>query len=196
MEKNEFKQIIDQIIYKYNHKPILEAFSILLKLFNNIINYPREAKFKNFKKSNTTIRNKILIIDESLKLINVLGYKKTDDDEILSFEGDYNNLMNCVNYLTKKTKELDLEIKNKEIKEQQKEKEKENKIKYSNYIESQNQSKKILSEKEKILQQIENDKKERAKRERARDSKANELKYGMHQVVFKPSNCGGGGGRR
>jgi len=192
MEKNEFKQIIDQIIYKYNHKPILEAFSILLKLFNNIIKYPREAKFKNFKKSNSTIRNKILIIDESLKLINVLGYKKTNDDEILSFEGDYNNLIECTNYLNKKTKELELELKNKELKEKQKEKELENKIKFSNYNDSQKQSRKIQSEKEKILQQIENDKKERAMREKARDSKANDLKFGMHQVVFKPNpNCGG-----
>ena len=192
MEKNEFKQIIDQIIYKYNHKPILEAFSILLKLFNNIINYPRDAKFKNFKKSNSTIRNKILIIDESLKLINVLGYKKTNDDEILSFEGDYNNLIECTNYLNKKTNELELELKNKELKEKQKEKELENKIKFSNYNDSQKQSRKIQSEKEKILQQIENDKKERAMREKARDSKANDLKFGMHQVVFKPNpNCGG-----
>jgi len=192
MEKNEFKQIIDQIIYKYNHKPILEAFTILLKLFNNIINYPRDAKFKNFKKSNLTIRNKILIIDESLNLIKVLGYKKTNDDEILSFEGDYNNLIECTNYLNKKTKELEYEIKNKELKEKQKEKELENKIKLSNYNESQTQSKKIKTEKEKILEQIENDKKERAKREKARDSKANDLKFGMHQVVFKPNpNCGG-----
>ena len=192
MEKNEFKQLIDQIIYKYNHKPIFEAFSILLKLFNNIINYPREAKFKNFKKSNSTIRNKILIIDESLKLINVLGYKKTNDDEILSFEGDYNNLRECTNYLNKKIKELEYEIKNKELIEKQKEKESENKIKFSNYNDSQKQSRKIQTEKEKILEQIENDKKERAKREKARDSKANDLKFGMHQVVFKPNpNCGG-----
>jgi hypothetical protein len=188
MEKTEYKQIIRQIISKYNHKPILEAFNILLKLFNNIINYPRDSKFKNFKKSNSTIRNKILIIDEALSLIYVLGYTKTDDDEILSFNGDYNNLLECVKYLNKKVKELEYEIKNKENSEKKQE---EKKIK-STFEEAQIQSKKVLSEKEKILQQIENDKKERAQREKARDSKANDLKYGMHQVVFKPtSNCGG-----
>jgi hypothetical protein len=188
MEKTEYKQIIRQIIYKYNHKPILEAFNILLKLFNNIINYPRDSKYKNFKKSNATIRNKILIIDEALSLIHVLGYTKTDDDEILSFNGDYNNLLECVKYLNKKVKELEYEINNKENSEKKQE---EKKIK-STFEEAQIQSKKVLSEKEKILQQIENDKKERAQREKARDSKANDLKYGMHQVVFKPtSNCGG-----
>lgn len=188
MEKTEYKQIIKQIIYKYNHKPILEAFNILLKLFNNIINYPRDSKFKNFKKSNLIIRNKILIIDEALSLIYVLGYTKTDDDEILSFNGDYNNLLECVKYLNKKVKELEYEIK---IKENSEKKQEEKKIK-STFEEAQIQSKKILSEKEKILQQIENDKKERAQREKARDSKANDLKFGMHQVVFKPtSNCDG-----
>ena len=184
MEKTEYKQIIKQIIYKYNHKPILEAFNILLKLFNNIINYPRDSKFKNFKKSNSIIRNKILIIDEALSLIYVLGYTKTDDDEILSFNGDYNNLLECVEYLNNTVKELEYEIK---IKENSEKKQEEKKIK-STFEEAQIQSKKILSEKEKILQQIENDKKERAQREKARDSKANDLKFGMHQVVFKPTS--------
>ena len=124
MEKTEYKQIIKQIIYKYNHKPILEAFNILLKLFNNIINYPRDSKFKNFKKSNLIIRNKILIIDEALSLIYVLGYTKTDDDEILSFNGDYNNLLECVKYLNKKVKELEYEIKIKENSEKKQEEKK------------------------------------------------------------------------
>lgn len=189
MITNQYEQIVEEIINKYNPKPVKEAFILLVKLFNNIINFPLEPKYKNFKKSNHLIKTKILLIKETLSLITTLGYTNTEDDDILSFTGHAGNLRTCVLYLNKKIKEMESELKEGEdiIRE------KEERKKRANFEEAQRKAREEKIEKEKILRQIENDKKERALRGPAHESRANQLKYGAREIVFKPS-CGAGGG--
>ena len=48
-------------ITKSNKKEkVIEAFNTLLKLLVNLANNPQEPKFRNFKISNETIKNKVL----------------------------------------------------------------------------------------------------------------------------------------
>ena len=91
-----FNQILSEICSKYpdNYR---QAFEILIKLFNNIINHPTEQRYRNFKKTNEIIKTKVLIIPEILSLLEVLGYSASDNPELLIFEGDsINSFKQCI----------------------------------------------------------------------------------------------------
>jgi len=68
-------------ITKSNKKEkVIEAFNILLKLFMNLVDNPKEPKFRNFKISNEIIKNKVLTIPNILKLLETIGYIKSSED--------------------------------------------------------------------------------------------------------------------
>ena len=74
-------------IYKSHPIDAKSAFEILIKLFQNILNHPTEAKFRTFKKTNQTIKTRVLIIPEIIDVLQVLGYTDSTN-ELMIYEGD------------------------------------------------------------------------------------------------------------
>ena len=66
MEKDPVDKIIENIYSNYSENYVKDAFTIVKKLFNNIINNPDETKYKIFKKTNINIQMKVLFIKEFL----------------------------------------------------------------------------------------------------------------------------------
>ena len=87
--KDILKEMLGNI-YKAHPVDAKPAYEILIKLFQNILNNPNEPKFRNFKKTNETIKTKVLIIPEIIDTLQILGYSdsETNPTEIMVFEGD------------------------------------------------------------------------------------------------------------
>ena len=84
----------------YSHidetEKLVEGLTILQKLINNIIKNPREEKFRTIKKSNNTIKTKLLSLvpeDRLLQMLEVLGYVDNQEDDMFVFVGDYLTLL-------------------------------------------------------------------------------------------------------
>ena len=155
-------------------------------LFNNIINNPDEDKFKIFKKTNGNIKLKVLIIKECQNLIDILGYKEQDEERLI-FKGDIKRLKYATYVLKKHILKID------EILEEEKKKEEE---KRQEEIKKQmDEANRIFMqqkiEKERLLQQCLNDRKEMAQRPKPKDSIAKNVKYGAHEVKVE-FKCSGG----
>lgn len=185
MDKNieeETRNICEKIFNKYNEVNVKEAFEILIKLFNNIITKPKEEKFRTFKKSNETLKKKVLLISEIHTLLKLIGYVELDS-EILAYQGDnIESLMSTVQVLNDYINVINSVQQEKAV---QAELKKQEDIKRSN----DEIARKYREEKEKqqkIKEQLENDKKERAKAEKARDSKANTMEFGAKVCKFEP----------
>ena len=70
-----------KMLVKDNNKYlVMDALNILLKLFENIIKDPNEVKYRNFKISNETLKNKVLNLNHSLSYLESIGYRKKDDE--------------------------------------------------------------------------------------------------------------------
>ena len=189
-EEDPIDTIIESIYKKYPENFVREAFKILNILFNNIINHPDEDKYKLFKKSNINIKLKVLIIKECQNLIDILGYKPKDD-ELLLFEGDAKKLKYATYVLTNYIHKIDESLEEKKrIEEEKRQEEIQRQIDEANRIIMQQKL-----EKERLLQQCLNDRKEMAQRPKPKDSKATNMKYGAHEmkVEFKCSGGAGGG---
>lgn len=87
--KDLLKDMLTEI-HKSNPKEMCEeALKILIKLFTNIVSNPKELRFRNFKKTNNTIKTHVLIIPDILNVLEVLGYSESSTDkDILVYEGE------------------------------------------------------------------------------------------------------------
>ena len=181
-------KIVSDIYSNYNEKYVKDAFVIVKKLFNNIINNPDETKFKIFKKTNINIQLKVLIIKEFLDLIKSLGYEDKDE-ECLIFKGDISRLKYATYVLTNYIGKIE-EHQAKQEKEEEEKRQEEirRKIEESNrYFMEQK------LEKERLRQQCLNDRKEMSQKPKAKDSKATNMKFGMKEMKVE-FNCSGGAG--
>jgi hypothetical protein len=186
---DEIDNLVEDIYNNYNNKRVSEAFKILNKLFNNIINNPDEEKYKIFKKSNINLQLKVLIIKECQDILKSLGYTELDEDRLI-FKGNINRLKYATYVMTKKIFKIE-EILEKQRKEE--EEEKQEKIRK----EFEEKSKMLMEEKmerERLKQQCLNDRKEVAQNMKPKNSVANNLKFGAKEVKVE-FTCSGGGGR-
>ena len=191
MEKDDpIDKIVGDIYSNYNEKYVKDAFVIVKKLFNNIINNPDETKFKIFKKTNINIQLKVLFIKEFLDLIKLLGYEDKDE-ECLIFKGDISRLKYATYVLTNYIGKIE-----EHLAKQEKEEEEKRQEEIRRQIEETNKyfmEQKL--EKERLRQQCLNDRKEMSQKPKAKDSKATNMKFGMKEmkVEFKCSGGAGGG---
>ena len=186
---DEIDNLVEDIYNNYNNKRVSEAFKILNKLFNNIINNPDEEKYKIFKKSNINLQLKVLIIKECQDILKSLGYTELDEDRLI-FKGNINRLKYATYVMTKKIFKIE-EILEKQRKEE--EEEKQEKIRK----EFEEKSKMLMEEKmerERLKQQCLNDRKEVAQNMKPKNSVANNFKFGAKEVKVE-FTCSGGGGR-
>ena len=188
-EGDEIDTIIEDIYNNYNGKRVLEAFKILNKLFNNIINNPDEEKFKIFKKSNINLQLKVLIIKECQDILKSLGYTELDEERLL-FKGDVRRLKYATYSMTKKIHKIEEALdKQKKDEEEKKQEEIRKEFEEKNKILIQQKM-----ERERLREQCLNDRKEVAQKMKPKSSVANDLKYGAKEVKVE-FTCSGGGGR-
>ena len=188
-ENDEIDTIIEDIYNNYNGKRVLEAFKILNKLFNNIINNPDEEKFKIFKKSNINLQLKVLIIKECQDILKSLGYTELDEERLL-FKGDVRRLKYATYSMTKKIHKIEEALdKQKKDEEEKKQEEIRKEFEEKNKILMQQKM-----ERERLREQCLNDRKEVAQKMKPKSSVANDLKFGAKEVKVE-FQCSGGGGR-
>ena len=188
-DSDEIDRIVEDIYNNYNGKRVLEAFKILNKLFNNIINDPEEEKFKIFKKSNINLQLKVLIIKECLDMLKVLGYTELDEERLI-FKGSIKRLKYATYSMTKIIFKIEEALEKQQKEEEEKKQEEIRK-------EFEEKSKKLMEEKmerERLRQQCLNDRKEVAQNMKPKSSVANDLKFGAKEVKVE-FTCSGGGGR-
>ncbi|KAI9001003.1 hypothetical protein BD414DRAFT_404668 [Trametes punicea] len=74
-KRQEFRRMIDPGILRPNPRPLaLEALQTLLKLAQNIIDHPHEAKYKKFKPTNPTIKRILVDPKGTLEYAVALGF--------------------------------------------------------------------------------------------------------------------------
>jgi hypothetical protein len=182
MEGNNIRGICDKIFQKYNETAVKEAFSLILKLLNNILSKPGEDKFRIFKKSNEAIKSKILLLKENLDLIKAIGYVDLDE-EMLAFQGeDLGNVKEAVGVLTEYIEIINKKLEEKEYLE--KKKKEEDQLRYQKEIDAKFKEEKVRQQK--IKDQLEADKKEREKMEKPTDSVGHNLVFGAKVCKFEP----------
>ncbi len=178
----DIRSIAQKIFQKYNEERVKDSFALLIKLFSNILSKPNEDKFRLFKKSNETLKAKVLLIKENLELIKAIGYVDLDE-EILAFQGnDLTRITEAISVLNEY-----IEIINKQTEERkylEEQKKKEDQIRYQKEIDEKYKQEKMKQKK--IFDQLEADKKEREKLEKPVDSVGRDLQYGAKVCKFEP----------
>ncbi len=175
----------DTITKKYKEEIVKDAFSLIIKLLENIITKPKEEKFRNFKKTNELIKSKILILRETHQLMIDIGYRDRDS-EFMVFEGeDVTKIKQATKILEEFRDKLNFAIQQQEIKKREEE---------SRRLQEEVEQKKReeILRKQKIQEALENDKKERMQREKAKDSVSKNLEFGAKLCKFEPKRGGGG----
>ena len=175
----KIKTTCEIITKKYKEEIVKEAFTLMLKLLENIITKPKEEKFRNLKKTNELIRSKILILKETHQLMKDIGY--TDkDSEFMVFEGDdLTNIRTAVKVLENYLTQLNDTISQQEVKKREEESRKLQE-------EVERRKREDMLRKQKIQEALDNDKKERMYREKATDSVSKNLEYGAKVCKFEP----------
>jgi hypothetical protein len=179
---SDSRSIIQKIFQKYNEERVKDAFSLLTKLFNNILTKPSEDKFRLFKKSNETLKSKVLLLKETLDLLKAIGYVDLDE-EMLAFQGnEFSNLKEAVNILNEYIEIINKQTEEKKYLEEQKKQE--DQLRYQRDIDEKYRQEKMKQKK--IKDQLDADKKEREKMEKAHDSVGKDLQYGAKVCKFEP----------
>ncbi|KAI0677544.1 hypothetical protein C8Q78DRAFT_96843 [Trametes maxima] len=74
-KRQEFRRMIDPGILRPNPRPLaLEALQTLLKLAQNIIDHPNQAKYQRFKPTNATIKRLLVDLRGTLEYAVALGF--------------------------------------------------------------------------------------------------------------------------
>jgi hypothetical protein len=172
----------EEIMNTYREEPIKEAFSTMIILLNNIINSPNDDNKRLFKKTNKAIQSKILIIKESLDLIKEIGYVDLDE-HMMAYQGqDMTNLKTAVYVLKGYIEKCDKKLAEAEVAKD---------LARQEQVKRQNEEieRKFKEEKMRqleIMKQLENDKRERSKKEKPTASVAKDLDYGAKVCKFEP----------
>lgn len=182
MDNNKLEELCDNISKKYNEKFVKDAFSLILLLLNNIVNNPKEDKFRNFKLTNINIKTKILIIKESIDLLKLIGYTH-QNDEYMRYNGESSILKEATFIINKYLKKIEESFKEQE----KKEREEHEKMIQQNLEEINRKMRQKREEEEKIRKQLENDKREREKMDRPCESIGKDLQFGCTEIKVQPS---------
>ena len=110
MDNDRLIEIIELINKRYTEKFVKQAFTLLLLLFKNIINKPGEDKFRILNLNNNNIKNKVLIIKETIDFVQAIGYYDSGKDT-MRFDGSPQTLTEVVGMLNMYIEELDKKIK-------------------------------------------------------------------------------------
>lgn len=93
----KIQKILAEIMLLNKSDEITTCFNLLVKLFNNIIEKPKEEKFRTFNKNNEHLKAKVLNIKQVEKLLEVIGYNisKVNDQILILPEENTKNVSIC-----------------------------------------------------------------------------------------------------
>lgn len=158
---------------------VATAFTIIRKLAANILHNAHEEKFRVIKKSNNAIKNKVLSVAGTEQLLRAAGYTDLDDDQLALIGDDhFDQLKHLVELLDQNIEEISNRHKTPEQLKAAEELKKRQEEIQAQYRAQQEQKKKLQA-------QIDADKKERLKAEKAQSSRANQLQFGSNSVTYK-----------
>jgi len=175
------QECLTMILTNNEDDKVIAGLDILHKLISNILKNPTDQKFRVLKKSNKAIQAKLLSLQPSgviIEMVEALGYTSLDD-EIHAFAGDYFDVLmegstlidNAVtelkmnNMSEEERKKAELIRKNQE----------EYKAKMREAAEYKKQLEDISMKERKVKQA-----------EKNQDSKGNDLRFGANMVKFEP----------
>jgi len=175
------QECLTMILTNNEDDKVIAGLDILHKLISNILKNPTDQKFRVLKKSNKAIQAKLLSLQPSgviIEMVEALGYTNLDD-EIHAFAGDYFDVLmegstlidNAVtelkmnNMSEEERKKAELIRKNQE----------EYKAKMREAAEYKKQLEDISMKERKVKQA-----------EKNQDSKGNDLRFGANMVKFEP----------
>lgn len=187
--ESKIRSRCEGILSTYREEAVNGAFSLIIKLLTNIINKPTDPAIRQFKKTNNTIKTKILIIKECAELMKEIGYVDLDSEFMAYQDEDLANVKTAIQVINDS-----LEV----IKKKLAENEELEEVKRLEIVKRQQDeiSRKFQEEKKRkmeIAKQLENDKREVAMRDKPKDSVSKGLEYGAKVCKFEPKKGGGGG---
>lgn len=81
--ETQIKGILSEAVLANDPDSIMQCFELLSKLFKNIIDNPKEIKYRQFNVENQHLKSKVLNIPQINLLIEVLGYYESENKGIL-----------------------------------------------------------------------------------------------------------------
>lgn len=190
MDKNKTREdvindIILKTIDKHKEEDLIESYKILQKLLQNLSDNSYVDKYKMFKKTNATIKAKVLKIPEVLEILAALGYRETDSDTLTWQDNDINLVTKIAENLTMFLSIIESKLTNRKILELA-EKNPETKA----FLEEQKRLQQKKLEEENRLKDIMETHKQEIKSNwvKQQDSTANKLEFGSTECRFQPKN--------
>lgn len=86
--ESQIKGIISEAVLANDPEIIMTCFELLSKLFKNIIDNPKEPKFRQFNSENQHLKGKVLNIPQISLLIEIIGYCESETKGILVISDD------------------------------------------------------------------------------------------------------------
>ena len=86
--ESQIKGIISEAVLANDPETIMTCFELLSKLFKNIIDNPKEPKFRQFNSENQHLKGKVLNIPQISLLIEIIGYCESETKGILVISDD------------------------------------------------------------------------------------------------------------
>jgi len=184
--------IILKTMDKYVEEDLLESYKILQKLLQNLSENEFEQKYKTFKKSNTTIKSKVLKIPEVLEILRILGYKEQDKDTLIwpDKEKDISLITNMSEDLKMFINLIEAKLTNRKLEElAQKDPEK------KAFLEEQKRKENIRKEDERRTRELMDIHKQETQSNWTKnvDSNAKDTKFGATECRFEPKDSQRGG---
>lgn len=86
-QNKEIENILIEIFKANPITQVKECFTLLNKLFSNIVANPNELKFRNFNMNNEHLKTKVLNLERTIELMACLGYcESKENPDILILE--------------------------------------------------------------------------------------------------------------
>jgi len=184
MELKDTKNSVEKLILQiegssYSDETLFQAFQILQKILQNILNNPTEEKFKHIKKTNATLQKSLFCIKEMEALLELLDFTHSGDH--LVFTGTHlQEIQNAVNFIHNHAER----IRNRHLTESEREELEKERLLEERRREFEHDQRVREEEIKKLKELMECDKREQAQREKVGDSHAAHLEFGAHTVTW------------
>lgn len=149
--------IVEGIRGQYPKDKVRVAFSLFMKMMTNIIHNPYDPKFRYLNLSNEAVKTKILVIPEMIVLAKECGFEQADKITLVFNQITFDSLQLGINSISPIVENMEENIR---LKSYEKLDPKIAKLQEELEIKLQEEK----ASRQKVLNQIENDKLERAKK--------------------------------
>lgn len=102
-QNQEIEKILIEVFKANPITQVKECFTLLNKLFSNIVANPNEMKFRNFNMNNEHLKTKVLNLERTIELMACLGYSESKENaDILVLESkDLSSVNSAIELINK-----------------------------------------------------------------------------------------------